>query len=816
MKTIKVFIASSEELRLERLEFTDMIQQLNRILKPRGVEIDPVKWEYLDASMGPLHKQEEYNRELKRCEICLVLYWTRFGDYTKSELDTAYSELCAGRNPQKLYVYFKDANDITPELKTFKESFSTKYGHFFCRFENVDTMKLNFLLQFEDYQNKTSEALLKVRDSRVVVDGLPFVELKNVPFAGNNPEYLQLLKQIEATQARVLKYPDDREFRQELHDLQERRKAMESSLLDTAKLITRLSSTVTSARLAEAMRLFEAGDNKGANAILNLDEISHDAEANAARIDAAREIEAESVKALESNIEEYRLKIKTLQNAMEKGWVNEVIAVYDKAVSVARNRIALEKFAKLLLEYAVFLQENKQYHLIGSLYDEALSKYRGFARQNPEAFDSDVAMTLNNLAILHKNTQRFDMAEQEYGEALEIYRRLAEKNHEAFDSDVAMMLNNLANLHSDTQRLDKAEQEYNEALEIYRRLTEKNLEAFDSDVARTLNNLATLHSDTQRFNEAEQEYGEALEIYRRLAEKNHETFDSDVARTLNNLATLHSDTQRFDKAEQEYGEALEIYRRLAEKNSEAFDSDVAMTLNNLAILHKNTQRFDKAEQEYGEALEIYRRLAEKNPEAFDSYVAMTLNNLATLHSNTQRFNEAEQEYGETLEIYRCLAEKNLEAFDSDVAMTLNNLANLHSDTQRLDKAEQEYGEALEIYRRLAEKNSEAFDSDVAMTLNNLAILHKNTQRFDIAEQEYGEALEIYRRLAEKNLEAFDSDVAMTLVNYAIMHADIQRNDKAIDELKEALAIYRRMAKYTYVDEERVQDIESFLNDLQNS
>ena len=37
MKTIKVFIASSEELHLERLEFTDMIQQLNKALKPRLV-----------------------------------------------------------------------------------------------------------------------------------------------------------------------------------------------------------------------------------------------------------------------------------------------------------------------------------------------------------------------------------------------------------------------------------------------------------------------------------------------------------------------------------------------------------------------------------------------------------------------------------------------------------------------------------------------------------------------------------------------------------------------------------------------------------
>ena len=373
MKTIKVFIASSEELKMERLEFTDMLQQLNRILKPRGVEVEPVKWEYLDASMGPLHKQEEYNRELKTCEMCLVLYWTKFGEYTESELNTAYTELCAGRNPRKLYVYFKDTTAITPELQAFKESFATKYGHFYCRFENVDTLRLHFLLQFEAYRNRPSESMLEIRDSKVVVDGHPLVELRQVPFAGNNAEYLQLLRDIERAQARVLKYPDESDFRQELHDLIERRETMERNLLGTARLITRLSTTASSARLAEAIRLFEQGDNKGAAAVLNLVEIDRDAAANAARIRAARELEAEALRGLETNIEEYRLKIKTLQNTMAEGWLSEVIAVYDKAVAAARDLIAPEKFAGLLCDYANFLYENKQYHRSGNLYEGSLA-----------------------------------------------------------------------------------------------------------------------------------------------------------------------------------------------------------------------------------------------------------------------------------------------------------------------------------------------------------------------------------------------------------------------------------------------------------
>ena len=50
------------------------------------LNIQLVKWEFLDSSMGPKHKQEDYNEELHDCGICLVLFWTRFGDYTAEEL----------------------------------------------------------------------------------------------------------------------------------------------------------------------------------------------------------------------------------------------------------------------------------------------------------------------------------------------------------------------------------------------------------------------------------------------------------------------------------------------------------------------------------------------------------------------------------------------------------------------------------------------------------------------------------------------------------------------------------------------------------
>ncbi|MFP2935041.1 tetratricopeptide repeat protein, partial [Pyxidicoccus sp. 3LG] len=70
---------------------------------------------------------------------------------------------------------------------------------------------------------------------------------------------------------------------------------------------------------------------------------------------------------------------------------------------------------------------------------------RGFAARNPDAFQPDLASSLNNLGTMLRDLGRREEALTATEEAVQIYRGLAARNPDAFQPDLAMSLNNLGN-----------------------------------------------------------------------------------------------------------------------------------------------------------------------------------------------------------------------------------------------------------------------------------------------------------------------------------------------------------------------------------
>ncbi|AKB31912.1 hypothetical protein MSSIH_1222 [Methanosarcina siciliae HI350] len=372
-------------------------------------------------------------------------------------------------------------------------------------------------------------------------------------------------------------------------------------------------------------------------------------------------------------------------------------------------------------------------------------------------YQSNVAITLNNLGTLLKNMGRLEEAKEKYEKALQMRQKLLETNPKKteYQSNVAMTLNNLGTLLKNMGRIEEAKKMYEEALEKREKLLkkyQKNL-AYQSDVATTLNNLGNLLSDMGRIEEAKQRYEEALEKREKLLNKDPKnlTYQSDVATTLNNLGILLKNMGSIEDAKERYKEALEIREKLLNKDPEnvVYQSEVAMTLNNLGTLYSDVENIQEAKEKYEKSLQIRQKLLATDTEnvVYQSEVAMTLNNLGVLLKNMENIEEAQQRYENALEIYEKLLKTDPEnvAYQAHVGGMLNNIGNLLSDMGSIEEAKQTYEKALEMREKLLKTDPEnvTYQSYVGTTFNNLGNLLSDMGSIEEAKQTYEKALEIY-------------------------------------------------------------------------
>src|SRR5439155_68046 len=180
-------------------------------------------------------------------------------------------------------------------------------------------------------------------------------------------------------------------------------------------------------------------------------------------------------------------------------------------------------------------------------FDDAEKAYQGAIETSPDSF-------LANFAFAHFNQElnRYDRAGRAYARCLEL-AKVKGTNY-----DIAVTLNNLAILDANQNRPEAARKEYEEALEIVRELARKNPDTYQPRVAMTLTNLGNLDHAQNQPEAARKEYEEALKIVRELARKNPETYLQYVAKILNNLGNLDQAQNRPEAAHRREEETLKI------------------------------------------------------------------------------------------------------------------------------------------------------------------------------------------------------------------------------------------------------------------
>ena len=638
MKTIKIFLASSEELTEDRNAFGNLVRRLDKIYEKRGIRIELFEWEDYDAAYNDCRKQDEYNDQIKTSDMFLALFHTKAGKFTIEEFNVATEEFKKHASP-KVYTYCKDLQEgeqESPELADFKQKLFEEMGHYWSRYNNRDSMQLHFVMQLQLVETSGMVEKLKLEEGTVMLEGMPIAKIDNLQFAAGNEAYQKmsaelaaLPEKIEKARQRVEKFPDDEDLIDDLQQklnrynkLKDEFAQIQKSLFETAQRIAAMQLEQVSDMLRRAIEAFEDGNLERANTLL--DEIAHEAEHHMEQLEQQRAL-------VHQDIEAFMLQAKTVM-ADASIVINErirlVIDIYVKADDWAqRSAFPQEKYINLLDDYTSFL-------CIFAFYDNALTiSFRLLAiRESIYGFEhTNTAISYNNIGSIYYHQGQLSKALEFHLKALSVYERELGIEH----PNTIKTYINIGAVYDCLGDYPKALDYYIKAL----KKQEKNFGFDNPDTATLYNNIGVAYGELGLYPMTFEYYLKALTIREKMLGLGHPL----TAETYDNIGMTYNSLGNYSKALEFHFKALAIYESVFGQNH----PDTAISYNNIGAVYNSSHDYPKALNYYFKALYIKEKIMGMN----NTSTAISYYNIGGIYSKQSDYPKALDFYLKALEIF---------------------------------------------------------------------------------------------------------------------------------------------------------------------
>ena len=733
IRTIKIFLASSEELADERIRFGDFIRTLDDTYEQRGFRIKLIKWEDLPKGNDGRPTQETYNEHVRQCDLFVSLFYTKAGEFTLDEYNVANQTQCELGKPT-IYVFLRVLDKGEKEDKTltdFKQNVLGTVKHYWTNYESSDSLQLKFVMDLLKVENKRLEDF-KVENGIVNWVNIPVARMDNLSFASGNKDYQRMSQRLqelpeEIADARQLSddHPEVGRYRDKLQKLLDEQNALKQELavqqtllLDTAIRIAQAQGDEITDSMRRATEAFEAGDVTKANEIMDQAEQQGDRMYEEYLNNKSLQQWRQSLhKTIDELLQQTSMVMADVTVPIEQR-IQKAHDLYRKADERAANTLYDKaKYAKLLFDYADFLYKYGKYKESEKIYQRQIAHSEElYSNEN-----ADTATSYNNIGLVYNSQGDYAKALEYILKAFEIREKVLGKEH----PDTAESYNNIGGVYDSLGDYTKALEYYFKALEI----REKVLGKEHPDTATTFNNIGSAYDNLGDYAKALEYHFKAVEIRKKVLGKEH----PDTATSYNNIGNVYYSQGDYDKALEYHFKALEIREKVLGKEH----PDTATSYNNIGLVYDNQGDYAKALKYYSKDMEICEKvLGKEHPDTATSY-----NNIGGVYDSLGDYDKALEYYFNALEIQ----EKVLGKEHPDTALSYNNIGLVYKNQGDYDKALECYFKALEIREKVLCKEH----PNTATSYNNIGGVYDSQGDYDKALEYYFKALEIREEVLGK-------------------------------------------------------------------
>lgn len=176
MQKIKLFLASSSELKADREQFEIFIYRKCKAWYDKGIFLHLDIWEDFTDAMSAGGLQSEYNKAVAASDIFILLVHNKVGKYTSEEFEKAFGQFSETNKPF-IFTYFK-----TPYTTQNREDLQSLWAfedklkelkHFKTEYTSIEGLREHFGNQLDKLENngfvknKVSKAEEKINQAPI-------------------------------------------------------------------------------------------------------------------------------------------------------------------------------------------------------------------------------------------------------------------------------------------------------------------------------------------------------------------------------------------------------------------------------------------------------------------------------------------------------------------------------------------------------------------------------------------------------------------------------------------------------------------------
>jgi len=412
----------------------------------------------------------------------------------------------------------------------------------------------------------------------------------------------------------------------------------------------------------------------------------------------------------------------------------EAIAIFTKKHDIEAEKYALH-LANSYYSSGDANYKKKNLYAASKHFREAIKLYKNI--ENTPSTIPFMANAYYNMGNINTDEDNIHNARTNYLNALKLFTKLTEEQPEAYRSLLAATLNNLAVTAKTMYKYSDAVSYYKKSLEHYSILKEQDSNTFLPFYASTLNSVGIIYTE---MHEIKDDYdSEGLSGY--------SGFGSLSADNVVDKDKLKLDIERKENARKYYTEALKIYEDLAAKEPEIYTHYVATCRHNLGVLYDEKGDEENAKSYYFSALEIRRFLAKEQAKEFNLDVCVTLLNIVTMYQNLFERNIEISYKVKALDLLKEV-EDNLKIYTEETPILLSMKSDTQYFTQFFKSVDEEYLDILETFDKadiLSEKINETIVplKKFVLHIEIIKLLENKSEQFPNNEKLKQEMLDAY-------------------------------------------------------------------------